>query len=144
MSYNNLNVGNDTALDLYGPVGYVTTTTIIEFSAKQMVNDLESMPLGQPPIFAKVPKGWEGSFKIQRVDSTIDSMFAQMEALYWSGQNVPSSQILETTNDATTGAIHQFKYTGVVLHLDDIGARKQDAFIDVAMSFRASQRIQVS
>ncbi len=85
MPYNSLNVGNDATLDLYGPTGYVTTTTIVEFNAQQMTNQLESLPLGRPPIFAEVPKGWEGTFKIQRVDATIDSLFAQLESAYWSG-----------------------------------------------------------
>jgi hypothetical protein len=144
MPYNSLNVGNDATLDLYGPTGYVTTTTIVEFNAQQMTNQLESLPLGRPPIFAEVPKGWEGTFKIQRVDATIDSLFAQLESAYWSGLNIPPSQILETIKDATTGAIHQFRYTGVALKLNTIGARRQDAFIDVEVSFRASQRVQVS
>ena len=144
MPVNNLNVGKDVRIDVIGPSGsYVSTNYITSFTSSQMTNSLESMPLNLPPIFGEIPKGWEGSFNMQRGDSTFDDLFALAEANYWAGQNTPSGTITETITDPT-GAIHQYRYIGVVFKFSSAGSKTQDAFISMDVAFKASQRIKVS
>lgn len=144
MPINNLNVGKDVRIDLIGPTGaYVSTSLIKSFTSQQMTNSLETMPLNLPPIFAEIPKGWEGSFTLERADSTYDDLFALVEANYWAGQNIPSGTITETISDPS-GAIHQYRYIGAVFKFSNAGSKTQDAFITLDVSFKASQRIKVS
>lgn len=85
---------------------------------------------------------WTGSFEIERRDSTVDQLFAQLEANYFAGLNEDAASITETIAEPN-GTISQFRFTGVILDLDDAGNWKGDATVPIKVSFMAARRIQL-
>jgi hypothetical protein len=143
MPVNSFNVGKDVQLDIVDPVqGVVSFTLITGFTAKQKVKEVSVNGLDgllRPLI---LPNGWEGSFNIERSDSLVDDYFAAVEAAYYNGQSVPSATITETISEAS-GAVSQYRYTGVMLKFEDAGEWKGDNSVKLRVGFAAGRRLKV-
>lgn len=91
----------------------------------------------------RFPDGWTGGFDIERADSTADDYFAQLEADYYAGLNELPGTITETITEVD-GSVSQFRYTGVLLTLDDAGNKTGNGTIQMKVSFVASTRLKVA
>lgn len=91
---------------------------------------------------AVYPNGWEGSFDVDRLDNTLEALWAQIENAYYSGQNVGTGTITETETNPD-GSISQWRYTRVVYKLETVGERKPDSVIKQRLVFMAARRLQV-
>ncbi|HKT53322.1 MAG TPA: hypothetical protein VJP88_02645 [Caulobacteraceae bacterium] len=141
------NVGRDATLNIVASGSPLSPILLTNFESNQETVDLKSKPLNGPPIFQKVPDGWKGSFEIDRANSILDDYFAAEESAYFAGDDANVVTILQTIRDAAVGAVgpvHQYRYTGVVLKLENAGAYTADAKVSQKVSFVASQRIKVS
>lgn len=86
---------------------------------------------------------WVGSFDIERSDSAVDDYFAELEAAYFAGLDETPVYITETITEPS-GAVSQYRYTDVVLDLEDAGNWKGDDTVKLKVSFTASRRIKIS
>jgi hypothetical protein len=120
------------------------TVNITDFTSQQITTDLKSKPLGGVPIFAYIPDGWSGSFKVDRQSQVIDAYFAALEAAYYNGQGLAAGTIYETIKEPDTGATSQWTYTGVVMALSSPGDYSADKKVEQTVKFMASQKTQVA
>jgi hypothetical protein len=143
MPANDFTVGRDVSLVINGPNGQITLNGITDFSAKPMTTSLKSKPLNGIPQFAYIPDGWELSFKLDRLDRSVDDLWAAFEAGYYNGDNQPAGTVNESIQEKN-GAISKWRYTGFVMKLDNPGDFSGDKKVEQSLSGMASQKIRVA
>lgn len=144
MPSNNFNVGRDVTLVVTTPQGVLNLpVTVTGFESKPQYSKLRSKGLDGQNRGANVPDGWEGTITLDRSNSVVDDFFAQQEAGYYAGQNVLNAMITETIQEIS-GAISQYRYTGVCLSFDEAGSKKGDQLIAQTIGFYASQRLKIA
>lgn len=136
-------VGKDVTLDITGPQGPLRFTIMTGFDSKPSYKSLDSKGMDGLDRYDDLPAGWSGSFSLDRSDSTIDDFFAQKEANFYSGLSSTPITITETIMEIS-GAVSQYRYTGVALTLQDAGKKSADNKIAMTLGFRASRRLKVS
>jgi hypothetical protein len=142
MPVNGFSVGKDVSFTITNPVGSLTLNGLTSFTAKPMTTGLKSKRLDGMTYFGNIPDGWEGTFKLDRLDPSVDVFFANQEAGYYAGTNTPAGTIQEIISEAD-GTTTTWSYTGVVLKLDDSGDWKGDARVEQTFAFNATTKTQV-
>jgi hypothetical protein len=136
-------IGRDVSIIINMPQGPVKFSNLTGFKRQQITTGIESKGLDGVDRFADIPSGWQGSIDIDRENNALDLAFAFLENLYYSGQNVPSSTISETTTEVN-GSVTQFRYVGVSFKFDNAGDAAGDAKVSQTVSWKASRRKLVS
>lgn len=145
MPINNQTIGKDVSVNIVTSTGNFTIppAAITKFDATPDTSTERRKGLDGISRFAVYPDGWKGSLEIDRFDSTVDDYWAQYESDYYAGRNLQPATITETIQEPS-GAITQYRYTGVLFDLKDIGAREPDKIIKQKVDFVASRRIKVA
>ena len=141
MPANGYSIGKDAVFTVNTPTGLLRVV-ITSFDAKPVYTDLKSIPLNDAPVHMSVPSGWKGSFKLDRMDSSIDDYVATYEAAYWAGQNMLSGSITVTINEPD-GSTSKYKFTKVNLKVTDTGSFSGEKLVDQTVEFEASKRLKV-
>ncbi|WP_137010151.1 hypothetical protein [Aquitalea aquatilis] len=137
------NTGKDVALDINGPYGPIRISKIMSFDSKPKTTSTELTPLNGQTDELLVPKGWTGSFEVERTDATLDKYWAKFEDDYYNGVPQPAATITETISE-TDGSTTTFRYVNVILKLEDAGKKEGDKTIRQSVSFTARRRVLVS
>lgn len=136
------NTGKDVAIDINTPTGPIRLPKIMNFDSKPKVTNQEITPLNGLTDELMIPKGWTGTFEAERVDSTLDDWWAQFESDYYAGVNQTPATITETIQEIGGGQT-TWRYTHVILKLEDAGKKEGDKTIRQSMSFTARRRYKV-
>jgi hypothetical protein len=143
MPMNGFNVGRDIVLNLVGWDGAIQDFSLItSFDRKQETKHIQVKGIDGVVRHLEIPDGWNGTFDLERQNDAIDAYFAKLEAAYYDGVNIQAATITETIT-APDGSIAQYRYTGVMMKLDDAGAFKGDDTVKEKISWCASKRIKV-
>lgn len=137
------NVGKDVSLDIIGPSGPLRFNIITAFDSKPVYKSLDSKGLDGVDRYDDLPAGWTGTLSLDRADSTVDDFFAQKEANFYSGLSSNLVTITETITEIS-GAVSQYRYTGVALTLQDAGKKSADAKVVITIGFRANRRLKIA
>lgn len=143
MPANGLNVGRDQVVDINTSRGTLRQAIRTGFMSRQITESLESKAADGVNRFAELPAGWEGSFDFDRASSDMDDYFAQAEADYYGGVGTDQITITETISEVS-GAVSQYRYTGVALKFDDAGDKGGSKLVKQKVSFKASKRVKVA
>lgn len=140
---NAFSLGKDVSLQIVTPNGsLILPVTTTSFEAKPQTNKIRRTGLDAVNRGANIPNGWEGTIELDRHDSIVDDFFANAEAGFYAGQNSYTASITETIQEIS-GQVSQYRYTGVVLNLDEAGKKQGDKEINMVIGFFASRRIKV-
>lgn len=142
MPANNHSVGRDVTLDITDPNGPVRFATITSFDAKPITAKNTIKAITGIIYHQAFPDGWSGTISIERQNNSADAYFAQREADYYAGRNLPPARIMETIRESD-GSLSRYRYEGVVLIMDDAGNKQADKSISMKMSWMAARRIKV-
>ena len=142
MPMNNFSVGKDVTLTVVTSYGTLKFAGLTDFTADPMTTDLKSKGIDGTPRFGFIPDGWKGSFKLDRVDPTVDNYWAQVEADYFAGKNIQAGTISETITEAD-GSVTQWQYTGVILRLEKGGDWGGDRKVEQTVTFEAARKTKV-
>jgi hypothetical protein len=93
-------------------------------------------------ISAELPRGWEGTFELERGTSAADDFIAAAEQSYFNGDGVPFGTVYQYVTE-TDGSISTYQYNTVVFKLSSAGNWKGDASVKQKLEFFASQRQRV-
>ena len=88
MTGNKFSIGLDCQLVVIGPSGQVNLTHVTGFESRQNTQSIRVSRMDGINLGAELPKGWEGSFEIERGSSAVDDMIAAIELGYYSGGNL--------------------------------------------------------
>jgi len=143
LANNGFNTGRDLTLNIVGFDGAIHSFGLqTTFDARAITKKISIEGMDGLTRFLKIPGGWSGSMGFVKQDDTLDAYFAQLEAAYFNGQNIPASSITETIQNPD-GSTSQYRFTGVMLEFDDAGAWSGDADIKLKISWDAGRRIKV-
>jgi hypothetical protein len=142
MPYNTFSVGSDCQIVVMGPFGRVDLAHVTGFEARQMtamvrVDRLDGVQLG-----AELPKGWSGSFSLDRGSSAVDDFIAQIEQAYLSGQSISGGTLYQYVNEPD-GSTSTYQFNGAVFKLTSAGVYKGDTAVTQRLDFYASGRTRV-
>jgi hypothetical protein len=142
MPINNFNIGRDCQLVLIGPAGRVDLSYVTGFESRQITHSIRVDKLDGTQISAELPRGWEGTFELERGTSAADDFIAAAEQSYFNGDGVPFGTVYQYVTE-TDGSTSTYQYNTVVFKLSSAGNWKGDASVKQKLEFFASQRQRV-
>jgi hypothetical protein len=142
MPYNTFTIGSDCQLVVMGPFGRVDLAHVTGFEAHQLTLALRVDRLDGVQLGAELPKGWTGSFQLDRGSSVVDDFIAQIEQAYLAGQSISAGTLYQYVNEPD-GSTSTYQFNGVVFKLTSAGVYKGDAAVTQKLDFYASGRIRV-
>jgi hypothetical protein len=101
MAGNEFSVGRDCQLVVMGPFGRIDLAHVIGFERR-----LASEP----------PKGWEGTFELERGGNAADDFLARIGAAYNDGGPVPAGTLYQYVSE-TDGSVSTYQYDGAVFRI---------------------------
>ena len=142
MPFNTFNVGSDCQVVVVGPFGRIDLAHVTGFEAQQVTQPIRVDRLDGLNLGAEIPKGWNGSFSMDRGSSAADDLIAQIEANYYNGQAISGGTLYQYINE-TDGSTSTYQFNNVVFKLASAGVYKGDAAVTQKLDFYASARVKV-
>ena len=142
MPTNAFSLGRDTQLVVIAPSGRVDLTHVTGFESRQMTHPIRIDRLDGTQMAAELPKGWEGSFDLERGSSVADDFIAATEQAFYTNGQLPTSTLYQYVSEAD-GSTSTYQYDGAVFKLAAAGAWRGDAAVKQKLEFFAARRIRV-
>src|SRR4051812_43382130 len=108
MSLTTFSLGRDTQLVVMGPNGRVDLTHVSGFESRQLTHSVRVSRLDGTQLGAELPKGWEGSFEVERGSSDVDDFAAASEQQFFNGGPVPTGTMFQYVTE-TDGSISTYQ-----------------------------------
>jgi hypothetical protein len=145
MPVSGLTVGRDLSLQINTGTTTLNLTSndITSFDSQPMAKMDDYTPISgiiDPLLF---PLGWKINMEVARTGPSVDEWWAQLEALYFNGGNIPSGTIYETITEKD-GTTTQWIYTNVQLKLEDAGMFKGNDYVTQKLTGQAARKQQLS
>ncbi len=142
MSITNFSVGRDTQLVVIGPAGRIDLVHVSSFEARQLTQSVRVDRLDGVPMGTELPKGWEGSFEIERGNSAVDDFIAATEQQYFSGTTATPGTMYQYISE-TDGSTSTYQYDTVTFKLVSAGQWKGDSSVKQKLEFFAVRRRRI-
>ncbi len=142
MTSNVFSVGRDCQLVVIGPFGRVDLAHVTGFDSRQITHPIRIDRIDGVQLAAELPKGWDGSFDLERGSSAADDFIAAIEAAYFSGSAIVPGTLYQYVQE-TDGSTSTYQYEGVVFKLAQAGAWRGDASVKQRLEFFAAKRKRV-
>ena len=142
MSISTFSVGRDTQLVVIGPTGRIDLAHVIAFESRQLTQSIRISRLDGTHIGMELPKGWEGSFELDRGDSVIEDFIAKLESDFYNGtvDGFGTMYQFVTEPDAS---ISTYQFGSVVFRLVSAGQWRGDSAVKQKLEFYASKRTRI-
>ena len=95
---------------------------------------LDGIPMG-----AELPKGWEGSFEVERGTSEVDDFIAAAEQAFFTQGSLAAGTVYQYVTEVD-GSTSTYQYSGVAFKLVNAGTWRGDASVKQRLEFFATQR----
>jgi hypothetical protein len=136
-------IGRDTQLVVMGPSGRVDISHVTGFESHQITQAVRISRLDGTQLGAEIPKGWEGSFEVERGTSALDDFIAALEQDFYTGGLTQPGTMYQYITE-TDSSISTYQFDGVVFKLASAGAWKGDASVKQKMEFYAARKRRIS
>jgi hypothetical protein len=135
-------IGRDTQLVVMGPNGRVDLSHVTGFESRQITNPIRVSRLDGTQLAAELPKGWEGSFDVERGTSALDDFIAAIEQNYYNGTGVPPGTMYQYITEVDS-SVSTYQFDGVVFKLASAGAWKGDSSVKQKLEFYATRKRRI-
>lgn len=135
-------IGRDTQLVVIGPTGRVDLTHVSSFEARQITHSIRVDRLDGIPMGTELPKGWEGSFEIERGNSAVDDLIAFIEQQYFNGATAAPGTMYQYVAE-TDGSTSTYQYDTVTFKLMSAGQWRGDSSVKQKLEFFAARRRRI-
>ncbi|HST74234.1 MAG TPA: hypothetical protein VLJ20_02590 [Acetobacteraceae bacterium] len=142
MATTTFSVGRDCQLVVMGPTGRVDITHVTGFESRQITHPVRVDRLDGTQMAAELPKGWEGSFEIERGNSAVDDFISAAENIYYTDGRVPPGTLYQYVTEID-GSTSTYQYDNVVFKLTSSGAWKGEGSVKQKLDFFATRRKRV-
>lgn len=142
MAISAFSVGRDTQLVVISPSGRIDLAHVTAFDSRQVTQSVRVNRLDGNQMGVELPKGWDGSFELERGDSVVEDFIATMEQNYFSGSITESSSMYQYVSEVD-GSTSTYQYDSVVFRLSNAGLWKGDAAVKQKLEFFASRRKRI-
>jgi len=136
-------IGRDCQLVVVGPSGSrIDLTFVTSFESRQLTHPVRVDRLDGVQMAAELPKGWEGSFEVERGTSSVDDFVAATEASYYNQGTLPLGTMYQYVAEVD-GSTSTYQYNSVVFKLANAGTWKGDASVKQKLEFFAASRTRI-
>ena len=142
MAISVFSVGRDTQLVVIAPSGTMTLTHVTAFDSRQVTQSIRVNRLDGNQLGMELPKGWEGSFELERGDSVVEDFIAAAEQNFFNGSINAISSMYQYVSEVD-GSTSTYQYDSVVFRLSNAGLWKGDAAVRQKLEFFASRRRRI-
>ncbi|HTR17160.1 MAG TPA: hypothetical protein VMI52_09025 [Acetobacteraceae bacterium] len=142
MPINTFSVGRDCQVVVMGPAGRVDLTHVTSFESRQITQPVRVDRLDGVQMAAELPKGWEGSFEVERGSSAVDDFISSAEQAFLTNGSVPAGTLYQYVTEVD-GSTSTYQYSGVVFKLTNAGTWKGDSSVKQKLEFFASRRQRI-
>ena len=141
MPINSFSIGRDCQLVVMGPFGRIDLTYVTGFESRQLTQSvrldrLDGVPMGE------LPKGWEGSFEVERGTSAVDDFMSATEQAFFTQGSLPAGTVYQYVQEVD-GSTSTYQYNGVVFKLSNSGTWRGDSSVKQKLEFFATQRQRI-
>jgi hypothetical protein len=142
MSVTAFSIGRDTQVVVMGPNGRVDMSHITGFESRQLTQSIRVSRIDGTHLGAELPRGWEGSFEVERGNSVLDDFVSWCEQQHFDGRAQQASTMYQYVTEID-GSVSTYQYDGAVFRLANAGAWKGDAAVKQRLEFYATRRRRV-
>jgi hypothetical protein len=142
MSLTTFSIGRDTQLVVIGPSGRVGLSHVTGFESRQLTQSVRVSRLDGTQLGAELPKGWEGSFEIERGTSALDDFISSIEQNFYNGAAPQQGSMYQYITE-TDGSVSTYQFDGVVFKLASAGNWKGDASVKQKLEFFAARKRRI-
>jgi hypothetical protein len=135
-------IGRDTQLVVIGPNGRVDLSHVTGFESRQLTNPVRVSRLDGTQLAAELPKGWEGSFEVDRGTSALDDFASTIEQSFYDGLGATSGTMYQYITEID-GSVSTYQFDGVVFKLASAGSWKGDASVKQKLEFFATRKRRI-
>jgi hypothetical protein len=142
MAISVFSVGRDTQLVVVGPSGTINLVHVTAFESRQVTQSVRVNRLDGSQMGMELPKGWEGSFELERGDSVVEDFIATTEQSYYNGSISTVSTMYQYVSEVD-GSTSTYQYDSVVFRLSNAGLWKGDTAVKQKLEFFGSRRRRI-
>ena len=142
MGLTTFSIGRDTQLVVMGPSGRVDISHVTGFESRQLTAPIRVNRLDGRQLGAELPKGWEGSFEVERGTSALDDFISAIEQGFYNGAGNQPGTIYQYVTEAD-GSVSTYQFDGVVFKLASAGVWKGDASVKQKLEFFATRKKRI-
>jgi hypothetical protein len=135
-------VGRDTQLVVMGPNGRVDFSYVTAFESRQMTTPIRVSRLDGTQLAAELPKGWEGSFEVERGTSALDDFISTIKQNYYNGAGTSPSTMYQYITEVDS-SVSTYQFSGVVFRLASAGTWKGDSSVKQKLEFYATMKQRI-
>ncbi len=142
MALTAFSIGRDTQLVVMGPNGRLDLNHVTGFESHQLTNAVRVSRLDGSQLAAELPKGWEGSFEVERGTSALEDFISAIEQDFYNGNGTTPGTMYQYITEVDS-SVSTYQYDGVVFKLTSAGAWKGDASVKQKLEFYATRRRRI-
>ena len=142
MAATQFSIGRDCQLVVIGPAGRVDLSYVTAFESRQVTQPIRVDRLDGVQMATELPKGWEGSFEVERGSSAVDDFIAAAEAAYRNTGSLPYGMLYQYVNEPD-GSTSTYQYGGAVFRLSSAGTWRGDSSVKQKLEFFATSRVRL-
>ena len=142
MALTAFSIGRDTQIVVMGPSGRVDLSHVTGFESRQITNPIRVSRLDGTQLAAELPKGWEGSFEVERGTSALDDFVSDIEQNYYNGAGSSAGTMYQYITEVDS-SVSTYEFDGVVFKLASAGAWKGDASVKQKLEFYATRKRRI-
>jgi hypothetical protein len=139
---NAFSVGRDCQLVVIAPSGRVDLSHVTAFESRQVTAPVRVNRIDGVQLAAELPKGWDGSFELERGSSVAEDFIAALEAGFYAGAALALSTLYQYINE-TDGSTSTYQFQSVVFKLAHAGVWRGDASVKQRLEFFAATRTRL-
>ena len=142
MGLTTFSIGRDTQLVVMGPKGRVDINHVTAFESKQLTSPIRVSRLDGSQLGAELPKGWEGSFEVERGTSALDDFILAIEQDFYNGVGSQAGTLYQYVTE-TDSSVSTYQFDGVVFKLVSAGNWKGDTSVKQKLEFFATRKRRI-
>ncbi|HVZ09327.1 hypothetical protein [Rhodopila sp.] len=142
MALTTFSIGRDTQIVIMGSTGRIDISHVIAFESRQMTTPIRVSRIDGTQLGTELPRGWEGTFEVERGTSILDDFIAGIEQSFYNGNPIQPGTMYQYVTEAD-GSVSTYQFSGVVFKLANAGTWKGDAAVRQKLEFFATQRQRI-
>jgi hypothetical protein len=135
-------IGRDTQLVVMGPNGRVDISHVTGFESRQLTSPIRISRLDGKQLGAELPKGWEGSFEVERGTSALDDFISSLEQAFYNGEGTQTGTMYQYITE-TDSSVSTYQFDDVVFKLSSAGTWKGDSSVKQKLEFYATRKRRI-
>ncbi len=142
MSGTMFSIGRDAQLVIVSPRGRLDLSFVTGFESHQLTQPVRVSRLDGTQMGAELPRGWEGTFEIERGNAAVEDFIAATEQAFFDG-GWPATSTMYQYIAEPDGSVSTYQFDGVTFRLASAGQWRGDTSVKQKLEFFATRRRRI-